>query len=62
MKDLATIGLPLQIGGAALAVAGIVTGLAANAIAGLWIAATGLAAHVVGDAFFYFQMKRQKCI
>ena len=62
MRDLAKIGLPLQIGGAAAAAVGFAIGLGINLFAGLWMMGAGLAVHIVGDTFFYFQMKRQGCI
>jgi hypothetical protein len=54
-RDLGTIGLPLQIGGAAV----VVLGLAFRH----WLAVEiGAAAHVAGDTFFFFQMKKQGCL
>jgi len=62
MKDLAKIGLPLQIGGAVAAAIGFAIGLKVDLFAGLLTMGAGMAVHIVGDAFFYFQMKRQGCI
>ncbi len=62
MKDLAAIGLPMQIGGAVAAAVGFAIGLSADLLAGLLTMGVGMAVHIVGDAFFFFQMKRQKCI
>lgn len=53
MTDLAKIGLPLQIAGVAMMVAGFWFG---------WLVIPGALVHFVGDAFFFFQMKRQKCL
>jgi hypothetical protein len=51
--DLAQIGLPLQIGGVAIAIGGFWHG---------WIAAVGIIVHFAGDVLFYLQMKKQGCV
>ena len=53
MKDLAAIGLPLQIGGFVLGLVGILHPA---------ILMTGFAVHFVGDVLFFIQMKRQGCL
>ncbi len=53
MTDLAKIGLPLQIGGVLVGLVGITHH---------WILAAGFIIHIVGDVFFYIEMKRQGCL
>lgn len=53
MTDLAKIGLPLQVGGVIVGIAGI---------ASHWILAVGFIVHIVGDVFFYLEMKRRGCV
>jgi hypothetical protein len=55
MTDLARIGLPLQVIGFGI----MPYGLIARNLPTIWI---GFFVHFVGDALFFIQMKRQKCI
>jgi len=57
MKDLAKIGLPLQIVGFIVA-----AGALCFAHAPHWIFVTAFAVHFAGDALFFFEMKRQGCL
>ena len=53
--DWAKIGLPLQI-------LGFIALVAALFWREWWLSGTGLAMHIVGDSFFFFQMKKQGCL
>ncbi|HLZ93357.1 MAG TPA: hypothetical protein VKQ28_16755 [Candidatus Acidoferrum sp.] len=60
--DLGAIGLPLQIIGAALLLAGVIAHAASAGAAAWRLVEIGAPTHVIGDAFFFFQMKKQKCL
>jgi hypothetical protein len=63
MKDLAKIGLPMQIVGFVVALVTLIV-LMARAGAGPLelIFVASFAVHFAGDALFFFQMKRQGCL
>lgn len=65
--DLARIGLPLQIGGAAGMGLGLAMLRAVSQgwhfeVSWWWVGMAGLVTHIIGDALFFFQMRRQRCL